>query len=394
MKDKNDLVYDKWQGLSFLSNSLDEIRTKYEKMVNSMEVKQAQINTYNEMFKKHDELEKKDIYPREMLTFKNRLDLYNILDNLLGETFYRTGNSIYQGIDLKFLIRRLLESSDDVKEYVDLVESVRNYKKRLSDILTENISFYGFNNGNECHMKHSFVNIDDQLVCMHCGASTKDFNMTKEDVEFLTKCASAQNLLLENATKDDIALLKVLIAKNNEYLSKRTPMENIIDDEDFSLAEEYYLEDESENFNLNLEVQKAHILDSREFPELPKVSNPKYLSEDKMIDLLKGIDREIEKVKGINSRFKDLLIEECKTARYEVLILFGVHIPTLYEQAKNEDDEIAFIKAYIHMSNSNFRKNTDYFNHKNRDWDAISYDCITAHPEINQKVLEMKYDRK
>ena len=95
-------------------------------------------------------------------------------------------------------------------------------------------------------------------------------------------------------------------------------------------------------------------------------------------------------MKQLNTRFKKMLLEECKIAKYEVLILSGENIPLLYNSLDNKDDKFALIKAYYNLSNQDYRINSGYFKTSN---EAVFYDCRTAHPEINQKILELKLNR-
>ena len=93
------------------------------------------------------------------------------------------------------------------------------------------------------------------------------------------------------------------------------------------------------------------------------------------------------------SRFKNLMIEDCMTAKYEVLLLAGKHINTLLEMAKDEDERIALTKAYYNISNQVYRLNSDYFAPDYRSYDALKFDFVTANPDINNQVLEMKLRR-
>ena len=68
----------------------------------------------------------------------------------------------------------------------------------------------------------------------------------------------------------------------------------------------------------------------------------------------------------------------------------------MVEQAKDEDDKSALTKAYYNISNQDFRMNSGYFGTRFDMIDryaALRYDCITANPEINSRILQMRYRR-
>ncbi len=56
-------------------------------------------------------------------------------------------------------------------------------------MIAQNITFDIFNNNyfNErCMDRHFFVRFADELKCMCCGATTKDYPLSKEELDFLT----------------------------------------------------------------------------------------------------------------------------------------------------------------------------------------------------------------
>jgi len=384
MRNKDELVRKNlWISLkSFIGQ-----RKHYEELNLEIEKAEQQLSIYEKLLKTEISEDKK-------INFKDELELYTILDTLINEQYYRTGKTNYAGIDLSSLIRKLYFSFENVRKYIDLKNEISNLKSDINTILTEDINFDSFGNyedGNYmCSDKHHLIRLDGELVCLNCGATTKDFSMEKEDIDFLTIAAEKQGMLLKEVTKDDIPLVNVLKSEIDYKKSQRKPLDELTEDECFDLAEEYYLVDEAEITDIRREIRKAHKLDSRNLEGLPKVSNPQYLTEEQAKQKLLEIDKQIEQVKKLNSRFKDLILEECNAAKYEILILNGAHIPTLMKETKNKNDKIALVKAYYNLSNASFRVNSGYFKPDNRNWEALAYDCRTANPEINQRILDMK----
>ncbi len=180
--------------------------------------------------------------------------------------------------------------------------------------------------------------------------------------------------------------------KQNYYRSLRNSL-NSADDEDYlEQDEEKWLSEQAEISDLRRAIRKAHLLDAKIYEEEDiKVTNPKYLSEGQAKELLNEVENEYDKLQKSNSRFKNLMLEACKSARYEILILAGAHIPTLLEQAQDEEDKVALTQAYYHISSQEFRINSNYFSTTD---EAIFYDCLTANPEINNRILQMKLTSK
>lgn len=199
---------------------------------------------------------------------------------------------------------------------------------------------------------------------------------------------------MEEFTKEDWPLLQVII-EQQDYRRSLRPELDISDDDYLIKAEEQYYADEYEFVELRTTLTKAHLLDAQTYEgQKLKVKNPKYLSDAKKKELLENLEKELDEIQKMESRFKPLLIEQCKTAKYEILILSGEHIPTLLKETGDEDEKIALTKAYYNLSDKNFRVNSGYFEPSHRNNDAIFYDCYTANPEINSKVLEIKLRRK
>lgn len=386
-KDINELVKENidcfgWEKCSNFPKTFEDLRKYYESI-------NQEIQTLLEKKEKYDQLINKDDLNENTLTFKDKFELYTIVKDLHAK------NSTYKGISLFPLNLKLMCVFEDVSKYFQLIERLNECIKIRSTIREESINFEHFG-GDEyyherCFQKHYLAKFDDELVCMSCGATTKDYSLTKEDVDFLTLCAVGQGLLLKGLKKDDIPLLNVLMEQRDYYKKQRETDEKLLDNEDYTLLEEYWLEDELEISNINRDIRKAHLLDKGLFmDENTRVYKPKCLSSKQAAQLLDEIDKQLIQIEQTDSRFKDLLLEECRTAKYEVLILSGNNIPTLLENATDELEKTALTKAYYNVSKQDFITNSDYFK---TNTENEYYDCITANPEINQKILDMKIRR-
>ena len=375
MKNKDDFVSKK----NILTPTLEENIEYYSDLNAIIEGVRTVNDYYKELLKKDDSKEKG-------LSFK---DQYKIFE-LINKEALRSENKYL--IELKEKIRKLFPEVDN---YINSQNKLRELVDEKNRTATEDISFDTFNIDyeSECIPNHTFVRLDGELKCICCGATTKDYDLDEKELDFLTECADKQEMLIKSATKEDLPLLQVLFERNAFNRSLYT----ISEDEELSemnIEEEQYFAEVAEISELNRAVEKAHVLDAEERDQEDLiVENSKYFSEEQANELLIKIGKELEKLKESDSRFKNLMIEDCMTAKYEVLLLAGKHINTLLEMAKDENERIALTKAYYNISNQVYRLNSDYFAPDYRSYDALKFDFVTANPDINNQVLEMKLRR-
>ena len=210
-------------------------------------------------------------------------------------------------------------------------------------------------------------------------------------MEFLVESARRRGIIFNDVTKEDLPLLTILKNEREKYKEQRTSIEDFEENWEMNksdYAEELFLDDEQELFNINLQVRRAHMLDKGILEEgNTRVSNPKYLDEETRDKLLSRLFEDYKQFESSDTRFKELLIEEILTANYEILILSGERIPRLVEMANTEQTLTALAKAVYNMYRDDIRINRDYFENEN---DAIFYDCITANQKVNKKIIEMK----
>ena len=329
-------------------------------------------------------MEKQSFDVKEM-NLKTQEKLYSAVDRSIASSRYDDENELIE------LRKEMRENFGELKEYRNAL-SYRNSRERsMKEILDDDITFNNMDRKKDsiiCNDKHFFVRTEDGLKCIACGATTKDYDLTNEELDFLTECAKKQCILLKNATENDIPLVQLLINELEAYKKQLTPLEEYDDDHYMDEAEERALGEESEVSFMNATVIKSHKFDERyEKGYYDWIKVAKYLDDKTANKLLRKIYKSLCKVMQSDSKQKDLMIEAYNTVKYEVLILNGKLIPELFENAKTEDDKVALTKAYYNLRNNIYCENTTYFKNER---DARSYSCYTAVPEINELVTVMK----
>ena len=294
--------------------------------------------------------------------------------------------------------RQTIREDSIVDEHYTI--TTRNKKNILrmvnSDILTEKwkmeeelkccVTFDNFSEDESTTCMHYLVNTGTELKCLFCGASTKDYGLTKEEFSILAKAAELTGKLLPDATLDNASYLKILLTKRSNVTPDYSGLSKM------NIMEEEYLCGISVIRDLNREIRSANERDSSSINGYYKANKrDKFISKDEAGEILLKLSKDLEEAKNSESSYKELFIEECKTAIYEVLILSGRSIPSLIDEAKDEDDLKALTKAYYDLSNPIFRQHCNYFigNYTN----AIGFNCVTAREEINSRILEMTLKR-
>lgn len=386
MKDVNDFVTADFWGEKH--GTLKDYMIKYNKVNRNIEALKLKKKQYDDLINSNEKNDSGD------LTFKEKYVIYTMIKNVI----LRGKEQAYFGIDLYSLKAKFEDLYDDLSEYLSIIGKINTLEESRRNIINENITFNCFSSeyySEHCLEDHCFVVEEKELKCVYCGATTKDYPLSKEEFEFLVLCAKQRGrILLEEFTKEDWPLLQVII-EQQDYRRSLRPEPDILAEDYSDIAEEQFYDDEAEFTELRIALARAHMLDAQIYEgQKVKVNNPKYLSDKKKKELLENLEKELDEIQKTNSRFKPLLIEQCKTAKYEILILSGEHIPTLLKETIDEDEKIALIKAYYNLSDSYFRVNSGYFDSSHGNNDAIFYACYTANPEINSKILEMKLRRK
>lgn len=343
-----------------------------------------------------------------ILSFNDAYKLYNVIDFLIK--INKSNQYSNMGYDLEKLRDKVLFSSYDMTNYwycVTEIEDLYHRRSKVLDQVTFKVLYDGEHFHDCCHSSagHLFMRFDDELKCVWCNASTKDFNLTKEELDFLTECAKQKCMLLSDATLDDLPFIKLFKENREKIIEESRPddsfydniEERLYEDEEFT-AEYMYFESlvEDSSSELMRALGYAHVID-KNIKDDDYPYNPVYLSEDVSKELLENIDndlRNLEHVRNLfNNQSKKLAVEIIKTRKFEILILSGKHIPTMYNSLDNESDKICLIKAYYNLSKKNYRVSSEYFEESRFNYIAGRYVCLTADKEINTRIHEMKVNR-
>ena len=324
----------------------------------------------------------------EGLSFEDKWKIYSIIKNL------RNTRNYYYGIDLGDLRLHIGEEYPEVYELEQVYKSINELRSNIESLLDECVTFncfVGEEFDDRCMHKHYLVRFHDELKCVCCGATTKDYGLSRDETNFLMQAAKHQQILIDQATKNDLPLIEVLLEEQDFSRSLDEPVDE--DSENYSdVAEDQYLADLASVSEIERQVKKAHFIDNHSLGNDKLVVNDShYLSDGTTIDLLDQIEEDLEKAKASTSRFRDLYIEDCYVAQYEILLLNGNNPQDLYNDIQNEEERIAFTRAYYNVSRSIFRTNSDYFN--GDELKALQFDCVTANQEINNRILKMKVRR-
>lgn len=297
MKNVNDFVNtDIWgRKHGTLKDNMEEYN-KVNKTIEALKLKKKQ---YDDLINSNE----KNVSSN--LTFKEKYVIYIMIKN----TILREEEQPYLGIDLYSLKSKFEDLYDDLHEYLSIIEKIKALEESRRNIICENITFSCFNSeyySEHCLEGHCFVVEENELKCVYCGATTKDYPLTKEEFEFLVLCAKQRGLLLEDFTKEDWPLLQVIIEQQNYRRSLR-PEIDILAEDYLEKAEEQFYDDEYEFTELRIALAKAHMLDAQIYEgQGVKVNNPKYLSDKKKEELLANLEKELDEVQKTNSRFKPL----------------------------------------------------------------------------------------
>lgn len=343
MKNINDLLSNCFRGCC----DLKKLRDDYQEIVKELETTTTSL----------EKMPEKDRFQGDsQLTLTDKLNLFKILQ--LSDIKSQVDFDIYQ------LMKKLLDAFPDLEKYCQLQRRQDILKKRQLQILTNKVCLENFNDDYCC--QHQFIRVADQLMCINCGKTTQEYHHTIEDIDFLVECAIAQGLFIAEVTQEEVPLIMILKGQFD-----------------------YFKENTDQIHQIRMQLKRARMLDKGIFEDnKTKVSNPKYFTDDEALNLLRQVEREAIVIKKLNSRFKDLLLEQCRVARYEILILSGLNIPViLANYVENDTDVTALAKAYYNLMNDSFRINSGYFRSENN---AAFYTCLTTNKHINQKVLELK----
>lgn len=218
---------------------------------------------------------------KENMSFNERWRLYCVINGLLHHDM----ESVYTlyGTDLRQIWGEL-RCFTDIENYLTVIDSVKLNEEKCRGCLCDEISFDTmYSNGSNIicsNVNHFFVRLDDELKCPFCGASTKEYNLTKEQLDFLTECAMAQNKLIKIITKDDMPLVQVLV---HEEIDSMEAYDKELSQNQGSFEDQMFHHhdfDESVSTlgrNITKYIERAHKIDSGDYTD--KWGNQSYFQK-------------------------------------------------------------------------------------------------------------------
>ena len=282
----------------------------------------------------------------EKLTLKDKYEILNFLVTKMYNQLLLLQNDTY--LKLKKIWR---------------FEECNGHSKPLQHMCFDRINLIKkiFENFGKENCSHVFVLIDGRLECVCCGCSTLDYTLTDEENKWLIMLAKEREQYVGEVSKFKLPFLRKIVMEEKENFK----------------AYQYY-----SILNQAVEYDKGYSISEK----------GKKLSKDKKAFLICQLKEEKNLIKkNCHSNFKNLLLQECQVAQYEIEILSGESIPWLFENAKTKSEKFAIAKAYYNLSHEYFRKNSGYFQNEQ---EAEKFVCLTAHPEINQMILDRKVKRE
>ena len=328
-------------------HNLKELRYDYQEIIKELEMTTKSLKKMHSLDEQQND------------TKLNLIDKLNLLKLLrIPDVQSQIDFDTYQ------LIKKLLDTFPDLERYCQLKRRQDILISRKKHFLTTKICLENF--GDDCSCQHQFIRVEDQLMCINCDKTTKEYQHTIEDIDFLVECAISQELFIAEVTKEEIPLIKILKEQFN-----------------------YIKENTEQIHQIKIQLKKARMLDKGVIEEDKiRVNNPQFLTDAEAVAMFKKVNNELLAIKKLNSRFQALILEQYQAAKYEILILSGLNIPViLANYTKNDNDITALAKAYYNLMSDSFRINSGYFDSEKN---AVFYTCLTTNELINKKVLEMK----
>ncbi len=407
--------------------NLKEEISAFESNISEFEskIRKEEIPTY-EYYKKHRILISSKVISlvNDMLSNKNKdsydfteqVALYTMIEYLIKDNKSEEFEEL--GIDLHTLLSDLKSNFANLNFYIGCKETLNWKKEDMDELLKEAIDLDA-NWKSPCQSEygeHLFVRMGNELKCVHCGFETLECGFKKEELDFLTACANRQGRLIKNVSEKDYPLIQVLDDIRAEEIKKNTPHRF---DELFNYNEEFendwmYYDHlkTSAQFDMQLKLNRAHLQDGKKEEMVDnhghrvRVGVQKYLFDIKAKEMLEQVNKDIERAKALSDdvEAKQLFIEMCTVRKYEILILAGKHIPTMFNNLEDEFEKDCLAKAYYNLGKEKYRSLSDYFDKNNGQIklksdenllvsEAMVYDIYTADPGVNNKILEMRIKR-
>ena len=332
---------------------------------------------------------------------------WNSIRSSIDENCYKVATSILgSNISLEFgtALKKLYEESsnsfrDILRLYKQSLEELSSLEEKLVDLFSPKQNSNSEYSSQCSVVGHYFVNTGTDLVCAYCGESIRKYKLTSEEYEILKQALKNQGRVLSNATKEDLPAATVIASSQLTPILKTSSFDatanfdwnNLVQD-----ANELFESDSLDSFSvaeskkgeLTRLLDIAHTTDKGLKYGSDSIIATAYFSKYKARKQIKQVNQEIREInEKSDPTWRELLLEQCRTAKYEIRILAGESINELYRKARTEDDRIAVGKAYYNLLSNYYRENSEYFN---TSTDATLFSCATAGKDINKLILEMR----
>lgn len=427
MRDINEFVFETPWGRIITKETaqgdeLSKIVERYNKMNEKCDRDKKELDPYWEEQRKnggeyipHSELEAiQDFYEMYELYKKGKLDdfykEYKLYQTCayLTDGYNRGKEFKAKGIDLEEIKRNLI--SDESFKMFDYDVKDDNYanSQRQRDKILNCIRFPRSSESNPiCDRsihRHLLIKLPDEIKCVYCGFTTKEFKLSEEQIEFLAKAAEYQNILLTDATENDLPFIKLVRESQEEEMNgllAKEEAEEAKEDEindykgSFGVSKiSSYISDRVEDFAADMKyaIELAHRMDREDYYDKKyKIRyNPAHLTEEETKNYMRQVESELDKT---TTEFD---IASLTVKKYEILILSGKSISKLFDEIEDPIDKRLFVKAYTNLQRESYREECEFFNTERDKAEKIGWarTCTTANPELNKILLKAKEEEK
>lgn len=287
--------------------------------------------------------------------------------------------------------------SDLINNYSEMSDFDKKSKNYESYLRQRNKMFecIGFPSGDHYHpicarSRHTLIRLSDELRCIYCGSTTKEYSVSEEELKFLTLAVEERNMLLTDANENDLPFIE-LVKKDQEDEMNGLLEEEEKDDPSTGMCGAVsetteYINDRVEEYAVEMEraLSLAHRMDRKDYyDEEYKVSyNPIYLTKEEAENYMRKVESELSTATTEYDK-KSLTIK-----KYEILILAGNSISELFNGIDDEFNKLSLVQAYTNLQSESYRENSEFFN-KDKGISWIDK-CTTANPEINKILLKLR----
>ena len=318
---------------------------------------------------------------------------WNSIRSSIDENCYKTATDILGpnislefGIALKELYKKdSISFRDILRLYKQTLDELSSLEEKAIELFSPAYNAYSeYSN----HLdNHYFLNTGTDLVCVYCGETIKKYMLPIDEDRIIKRALKNSGRILPNATNTDLAMIEVMVASQSitvqDSKKEETPVLDWADlvqgeNTSFVVEKESLPDSEARNFKLKQLIDIAHTTGI----------SAAYFSKYEARKQIKQVNQEIREIdEKSDPAWRDLLLEQCRIAKYEVRILAGENISELYRKARTEEEKSALCKAYYYLLNNYYKENSGYFKNPN---DADTFSCATTDSDINKLILEMK----